>query len=193
MKKDEKKETSQNSSSSQQSSKSASSQNSITATKQLLDGTFVGKFTGKNSSLLTTALVFPNSGMEIAKNNSFKFTASDLDLSLLGLESLKIDGVFPKVYVVIDGNLTAANDDKSFNLNATNLALDFKVDGTSVDAKSKVALVESLAKLGLVIPEISSQKPAILNADIILFGDSLKVVNTKNSTLVVNFDGKKSS
>jgi hypothetical protein len=131
--------------------------------------------------------------MEITQNNTFKFTASDLDLSLLGLESLKVNGVFPKVYVTIDGNLTASTDDKSFNLNATNLSLDFKVANTSIDATSKATLVESLGKLGLVIPEITPQKPTVLNADMTMMSDSLKISNTKNSALVVDFDGKKVS
>lgn len=182
--------SSSNSSSSQESSKSQPTQSAKTLLSQ---GEFVGKFTGRNSSLLTTALVFPNSSMEITQNNSFKFTASDLDLSLLGLESLKVNGVFPKVYVTIDGNLSANNDDKSFNLNATNLSLDFKVGENSIDETSKKTLVESLGKLGLVVPEISPQKPTVLNADMVMMAGSIKISNTKSSALVVNFDGKKSS
>jgi hypothetical protein len=164
-----------------------------TAQDILTLGSLAGSYTGKSASLLTNSLVFPTSNMEITKDNSFKFEASGLDLSLLGLETLKVNGVFPKVSALVSGSIVPGSDKITYDFRSTGLVLDFKVNEVIVDPVSKASLIQALAKFNLIIPTVSPEKPAILNADVVTTVNTIKVISTKNSSLVVSFDGTKNS
>jgi hypothetical protein len=156
-------------------------------------GSLTGKYTGKSASLLTNALVFPTSSMQINSDNSFQFDASGLDLSLLGLESLKVNGVFPKVSATVSGKIVSGSDNATFDFRSTGLLVDFKTNGESVDAVSKAKLIQALANFNLIIPTVNPENPAILNCDVVTTNNSIKVVSTNTSNLVVSFEGTKTS
>jgi hypothetical protein len=146
-------------------------------------------FSGTKISLLNSALVFPTGQLSFAPAGAFSLEIKGLDLATLGNPELKVGAVYPTISGVASGVGVPAKDGNSYDLNVTNLQLQFLVGLTPLDAASSSVVVKGLAKAGVVIPTATAQNPVIVNAVINSTTTGISVKSSATSTYLFNFEG----
>jgi hypothetical protein len=149
---------------------------------------FAGNYAG-TSKLINESLVLAGSNFTINTDETFVFEKRNYDSSLTQFETLKINGVYPLISVVISGKIIQ-KEDTTFDLVADVLNFEFSVDGKILNKQASLELLTGLRAFG-DIPEVSKDIPYTVNVNLEFSPQKIAVRSTLASKTYIIFDGQK--
>jgi hypothetical protein len=152
-----------------------------------------GDYLGTNSSLFGPEFKFAKSSLSVSNTQNFSFSGEGLDLSVVGIPSLMVNGQYPKVYSKIIGSFIQITNSKLIQLKITQIQTEFRIENQVLDPQTSNNISSTLEAAGIVLPLPSKAIPIFTQASLNANENQLNIESVSDSSFKFVFTGSKES